>query len=82
MWAGCYSLDLYCDNSGPNLKGMPHDGIHSWDEFPHNYTDELGSVCRAKARKNGWIIGSDSTAICPKCNPKSKRYVPRPSAAP
>ena len=63
MWAGCYSLDLYCE-TGNNA--------HKWDEFPHNYTDEKGSVCRAAARKAGWIIRRNGDAICPKCNPKNK----------
>jgi hypothetical protein len=66
-WAGCYALDLYCENA----KGHVPDGVHTWDEFPHQYTDEFGSACRAKARKAGWIIRMDGTCICPKCSGKS-----------
>lgn len=62
MWAGAYSLHLYCENYDPNNLGH-----HSWDEFPHQYIDELGTVCRAKARKAGWKINNDGTAYCPKC---------------
>lgn len=67
MWAGMYGLDLYCDN-----EDAPD---HVYDEFPHQYTDELGSVCRAKARRAGWVIRKDGTAICPKCSGKRKRKV-------
>lgn len=62
MWVGCYGLDLYCENEDSTK--------HSWNEFPHQFTDELGSVCRDKARKLGWIIRKDGTAICPKCSGK------------
>ncbi len=65
MWAGCYTLDLYCENYDPKNRG-----VHDWNEFPHQFTNELGSVCRAKARKEGWIIKKDGTAICPKCSGK------------
>lgn len=69
-WAGCYSLDLYCDKVGANLPNQPNDGIHRWDEFPHQYTDESGATCRAMARKAGWIIHTDGSCICPKCSGK------------
>lgn len=79
MWAGIYSLDLYCDNQ--NLEKYPYqytdvDGIgrdkfgHIWSEFPHQYTAERGEDCRRKARKAGWILGNDGSAICPKCSKK------------
>jgi hypothetical protein len=71
-WAGCYSLDLYCDNAKPPLPGQATDGVHAWDEFPHQFTDELGSVCRAEARKAGWIIRMDGSCICPKCSGKKQ----------
>jgi hypothetical protein len=71
-WAGCYSLDLYCDNT----KSENHD----FQEFPHQYTDELGSVCRANARKAGWIIRGDGSAVCPKCS--GKKRAPKKTLAP
>lgn len=67
MWAGAYSLDLYCENDALN------DGIHTYSEFPHQYVEELGSTCRAKARRDGWIVNSDGTAICPKCSGKKTK---------
>lgn len=69
-WAGMYALDLYCDKVGPNLPGKATDGVHKWDEFPHQYTNELGSVCRSAARRDGWIITNDGGSICPKCSGK------------
>lgn len=71
MWAGCYALDLYCDKRKDNAPGKADDGVHSWDEFPHQYTGESGSECRSRARKAGWIIKNDGTAICPKCSGKT-----------
>ena len=59
MWAGCYALDLYCDRENP---------AHAYNEFPHQFTDEMGSRCRAAARTAGWIIHRDGSAICPKCS--------------
>jgi hypothetical protein len=60
-WAGCYALDLYCDNTS---------GDHDFSEFPKQYTGELGTTCRANARKAGWIIRGDGSCICPKCSGK------------
>jgi hypothetical protein len=61
-WAGCYSLDLYCDNDGAPA--------HLWGEFPHQYHHELGSVCRDRARRAGWLMRRDGTSLCPKCSGK------------
>ncbi len=65
-WAGIYALDLYCDKQND---------AHKYREFPHQVTHEKGSVCRAKARKAGWIIRNDGTAICPKCSGKKSQKV-------
>jgi hypothetical protein len=67
-WAGCYVLDLYCDNQG--------DPRHKFQEFPHQYTSEHGVECRKDAKLAGWIIRQDGSTLCPKCNPKSPRYIP------
>lgn len=68
MIAGCYSLDLYCENYAIN------DGVHEYGEFPHVYTDEYGSRCRADARKDGWVLKlQEGKAICPKCTSHLKR---------
>lgn len=82
MWVGGYRLDLYCENY--TAKG-PWDGNrdahgHEYDEFPHVYTDEFGSRCRADARKDGWVLTSDSKAYCPKCSKKTKTASPRKKA--
>jgi hypothetical protein len=76
MWFGTYCLDLYCDNSGPARDGATmenYDGIHAFQEFPKQYTGEHGSACRAQARKDGWIIRGDGSAICPKCSGKTRK---------
>lgn len=58
MIAGCYTLDLYCDNYDCMDK-----------DFPHQYINELGNVCRSNARKDGWFIGKEKQ-LCPKCSGK------------
>jgi hypothetical protein len=69
-WAGCYSLDLYCDRED---EAWPN-GRHSFQEFPHQYTAETGGECRAQARKAGWLVGKKgSYAICPKCSGKERK---------
>lgn len=60
--AGCYTLDLYCDETSSS---------HEHNEFPHVYIHQLGSVCRSLARRDGWIIGR-SRDICPKCSKKTE----------
>lgn len=44
---------------------------HAWGEFPHQYTGESGSECRSRARRAGWTIGRNGSAVCPKCNAKT-----------
>lgn len=63
MIAGGYTLHLYCENyNGGQL------GEHQFNEFPHEYYDELGSRCRAAARKQGWKFDTRTgVAFCPKC---------------
>lgn len=64
---GIYTLDCYCDREAD---------YHSWDEFPHGYTDERGSACRAIARREGWKLDyKKNIFLCPKCNPRSRRYI-------
>jgi hypothetical protein len=55
MWAGCYALDPYCDNDGGAETYKRKDGGqsldafgHAWGEFPHQYSGEVGSECRAR----------------------------------
>lgn len=76
MIAGCYSLDLYCENSDREPRSWPDKHGHEWNEFPWQYTDEEGRVCRTRARLAGWSINLKTrTALCPKCNPASPRFV-------
>lgn len=63
MIVGGYSLDLYCDKEN-------HE--HLWNEFPHKYTGEFGSDCRAQARRDGWKLKA-YVAICPKCAKKEEK---------
>lgn len=60
---GCYHLQLYC--SFENSE-------HEYSEFPHEYTDELGSRCRQEARHDGWKLFKDGKAMCPKCTKRNK----------
>lgn len=69
MMVGCYTLDLYCDNESTEHE---HSGT-SYDEFPHQFTGEIASECRAKARRAGWQLNlRTGKAICPKCAGKAK----------
>jgi hypothetical protein len=66
QYAGCYSLHLYCD--GGTQDSMP-DGVHTFDEFPHEFTGETFGECAGQARKRGWkIYRKTRTATCPKCS--------------
>ena len=57
-WAGCYSLDLYCDHTND---------AHRFDEFPHQFVGAGFGECAGKARDRGWILHRNYTATCPKC---------------
>ncbi len=61
MLAGGYTLDLYCDNQEVT--------DHKYGEFPHQYVHELGSTCRRRARKDGWLI-KPGRQLCPQCSGK------------
>jgi hypothetical protein len=69
--AGCYTLHLYCENYDPNVSGC---NGHRYDEFPHQFYDELGSVCRPQAKRAGWSVNyKTGRAICPKCTAQQAR---------
>lgn len=64
MIVGCYTLALYCDNK---------EGAHEYREFPHEFTNEFGTVCRANARRAGWKLDTKTgRAWCPKCANESR----------
>lgn len=62
MIAGCYTLDLYCDNPDCASQGTG----------PDQYTAETGATCRRNARQRGWII-TDDRQICPACSGKKRK---------
>lgn len=62
-----YTLDLYCDKEG--CCG----GEYKRSETVTTYYHELRSECRAKARRDGWILRQDNTCVCPKCSGKKKK---------
>src|ERR1035437_10194182 len=64
MQVGCYTLNLYCDYKAH---------VPKFNEFPREYTDELGVRCRKAAKRAGWILSFDGTATCPKCAPSLRR---------
>jgi hypothetical protein len=59
LYAGGYSLDLYCDHANTD---------HGWNEFPHNFYGQTFGECAKAARQTGWTIRRTRTATCPKCN--------------
>lgn len=64
---GIYTLDCYCDQVSPH---------HTFNEFPHEYTDELGARARAWARRDGWYLNwRTNRFLCPKCNPRSPKFI-------
>lgn len=73
MIVGCYVLDLYCDSG---RKDKDHAGIlgHVTGHLlrPAQITAEHGSQARATARKRGWLLKRDGTAICPSCRASEK----------
>ena len=72
MIVGGYSLDLYCENSGPILATGKDAHGHNYSEFPHQFFGEYGRECRAEARRKGWKLLPDGQAYCPKCTPPKR----------
>ncbi len=72
MQVGCYTLDLYCDNS-ESAWTCATDIMMSGEteRWPIQYTHELGTKCRKDARRDGWTLTREKT-ICPHCNGKVK----------
>jgi len=72
QYAGCYLLDLYCDQlkAGPG-DSTTQDGIHGYAEFPHQFTGSTFGQCAKQAKAKGWRINQmKRTARCPKCEGK------------
>ena len=76
MYAAAFTLDLYCENQ-PSTSGTAWvnsespDGIHIWNEFPHQFVAWDRAHAFRKARKKGWLINkARGTCLCPKCSGK------------
>lgn len=72
MIAGTYTLHLYCDNISDEEKHRG--GYYDFDDgtkFPEEFVAD-GKDCyhsvRRMAKKAGWKLNRNNTAICPKCN--------------
>ena len=70
-----YSMNLYCENAQPNIRGTGSNGdVHDFQEFPKTYFGETRAEVVREARSDGWIINLEkNTCICPKCNPNIRR---------
>ena len=67
MIAGCYSLDLYCEDAEGGPCPVP------WNKFPDTFTGETWGQCVRQARRAGWRITRDRRAYCPECSGKKDR---------
>lgn len=77
MMAGCFTLDLYCDNKRLVADGLQFgevkykDANHSYEEGGlWQYTGETRGVCYRQARRDGWVIGRNRH-LCPRCSGKT-----------
>lgn len=71
MWAGCYSLDLYCENQDMRENHSWPDAFgHAYRAFPVQLTGRTFTDTSRRARRLGWLIKKDGTAVCPLCAPK------------
>ncbi len=62
---GCYSLDLYCDNTEAH-KGEFNDGL--WEALKWETIGRSRAECFRKAKKAGWSIDlRNHLARCPRC---------------
>jgi len=86
MYAAAFTLDLYCENKMSHsdkesnkewtrIEGRPSaDGIHIWNEFPHQIVGWDRADAFREARKRGWRINkSTGTCYCPRCNGNKRR---------
>lgn len=65
QYAGCYSLDVYCDRS---FSAHADDGRPVLGQF----TGATFGECAREARAAGWVIHKDRTATCPQCRRTSR----------
>jgi hypothetical protein len=69
MLVGGYTLDMYCDHQAHGDGGK----VFFFADGPNCYAQ-----VRASARKAGWVIRRDGTAVCPACSGKAVRTPDRP----
>lgn len=68
--AACYDLRLECDGEGCRHGGYGRRAVAQWNL-------ELGSACRAAARRAGWkMFAATGLCLCPKCVKSGARAVP------
>jgi hypothetical protein len=72
MMVGCYTLDLYCDNSSDDFHEDRARG-HPYGAFPKQYTGRTEARCIRAARRDGWLI-SRKRVICPVCTKRNPSY--------
>lgn len=75
MMAACYTMDLYCDvkNESFDANGFAMDKMHSYSEFPHQFTGETFGECKKYAHQRGWVFKKDGTHLCPKHSGRGKK---------
>ena len=59
-----YTLRLYCKHFSYFTRGVC-DPDKDYETQPVEYTGEVGSEVRSKARKDGWTLHRDGSATCP-----------------
>jgi hypothetical protein len=63
MLVGCYSMDLYFENTEVHK--------YEYQPFPEEYTGRSRAACLRKARKDGWNINlKTAKCYCPECRRK------------
>lgn len=61
MEAGCYTINLYCDND------WAHPCEPDQKTPSAEYVGETGAECRKQAKRDGWKFHRDGCHTCPEC---------------
>lgn len=63
QYAGCYTLDLYCDRWAGR-----HDPVHGFGRPHAQFNGRTFAECARQARRRGWRLHlRTQTATCPRC---------------
>lgn len=79
MIVGCYSVDLYCDNSSTGIDvGYVGDCLYRTRETPQ-FTGETEAACLRAAKRVGWKIVRNRLSgrrysYCPACSEQNKVF--------